>query len=163
MIFYSAMSSPIGLLGIAKSNNGVRRVMFSNHAPFKQYLQTVYPQEKIKRDDNELTDPINHLNEYFSSLRMTFELKLDLIAPPYYKKVLKKVANIPYGKTASYKTIAEQTGNPKAVRAVGSANANNPIPIIIPCHRILTHSGKLGGFGGGVETKVFLLELEGAL
>ena len=61
------MSSPIGLLGIAKSNNGVRRVMFSNHAPFNQYLQTVYPQENIKRDDNALTDPINQLNEYFSS------------------------------------------------------------------------------------------------
>ena len=163
MIFYSAMSSPIGLLGIAKSNNGVRRVMFSNHAPFKQYLQTVYPQENIKRDDDALTDPINQLNEYFSSLRSKFELKLDLVAPPYYKKVLKMVANIPYGKTASYKTIAEQTGNSKAVRAVGSANAYNPIPIIIPCHRILTYDGKLGGFGGGVETKVFLLELEGAL
>ena len=157
------MSSPIGPLGIAKSNNGVRRVMFSNHAPFKQYLQTVYPQENIKRDDDALTDPINQLNEYLSSLRSKFELKLDLLAPPYYKKVLKMVANIPYGKTASYKTIAEQTGNSKAVRAVGSANAYNPIPIIIPCHRILTHSGKLGGFGGGVETKVFLLELEGAL
>ena len=163
MIFYSALSSPIGLLGIAKSNNGVRRVMFSNHAPFKQYLQTVYPQENIKRDDDALIDPINQLNEYFSSLRSKFELKLDLVAPPYYKKVLKMVANIPYGKTASYKTIAEQTGNSKAVRAVGSANAYNPIPIIIPCHRILTHSGKLGGFGDGVETKVFLLELEGAL
>ena len=163
MIYFSIMSSPIGLLGIAKSNNGVRRIMFSNHAPFKQYLQTVYPQENIKRDDNALTDPINQLNEYFSSLRKRFELKLDLIGPPYYKKVLNMVAKIPYGKTASYKTIAEQTGNPKAVRAVGSANAYNPIPIIIPCHRILTHSGKLGGFGGGVETKVFLLELEGAL
>ena len=163
MIFYSIMASPIGLLGIAKSNNGVRRVMFSNHAPFKQYLQTVYPQENIKRDDDALTDSINQLNEYFSSLRMKFELKLDLVAPPYYKKVLKMVANIPYGETASYKTIAEQTGNSKAVRAVGSANAFNPIPIIIPCHRILSHSGKIGGFGGGVETKVFLLELEGAL
>ena len=163
MILYSTMSSPIGLLGIAKSNNGIRRVMFSNHAPFKQYLQTVYPQDSIKRDDDGLTDPINQLNEYFNSLRMKFELKLDLVAPPYYKKVLKMVANIPYGKTASYKTIAEQTGNSKAVRAVGSANANNPIPIIIPCHRVLTYSGKLGGFGGGEETKVFLLELEGAL
>ena len=163
MIFYSSMSSPIGLLGIAKSNNGIRRVMFSNHAPFKQYLQTVYPQENIKRDDDALTDPINQLNEYFSLLRMKFELKLDLVAPPFYKKVLKKVATIPYGKTTSYKTIAEQTNNPKAVRAVGSANANNPLPIIIPCHRVLTHNGKLGGFGGGVEMKVFLLELEGAL
>ena len=105
------MSSPIGLLGIAKSNNGVRRVMFSNHAPFKQYLQTVYPQENIKRDDNTLNDPINQLNEYFSSLRKRFELKLDLIGPPYYKKVLNMVAKIPYGKTASYKTIAEQYDN----------------------------------------------------
>ena len=163
MIFYSSMSSPIGLLGIAKSNNGIRRVMFSNHAPFKKYLQTAYPQENIKRDDDALTDPINQLNEYFSLLRMKFELKLDLVAPPFYKKVLKKVATIPYGKTTSYKTIAEQTNNPKAVRAVGSANANNPLPIIIPCHRVLTHNGMIGGFGGGVEMKVFLLELEGTL
>ena len=163
MIFYSSMSSPIGLLGIAKSNNGIRRIMFSNHVPFKKYLQTAYPQENIKRDDDALTDPINQLNEYFNSLRMKFELKLDLVAPPFYKKVLKKVATIPYGKTTSYKTIAEQTNNPKAVRAVGSANANNPLPIIIPCHRVLTHNGMIGGFGGGVEMKVFLLELEGAL
>ena len=163
MIFYSSMSSPIGLLGIAKSNNGIRRIMFSNHAPFKKYLQTAYPQENIKRDDDALTDPINQLNEYFSLLRMKFELKLDLVAPPFYKKVLKKVATIPYGKTTSYKTIAKQTDNPKAVRAVGSANANNPLPIIIPCHRVLTHNGMIGGFGGGVEMKVFLLELEGAL
>ena len=163
MIFYSAMSSPIGQLGIAKSNKGIRRIMFSNHAPFKKYLQTAYPHENIKRDDDALTDSMNQLNEYFSSLRVKFELKLDLVAPPYYKKVLKMVANIPYGETASYKTIAEKTGNSKAVRAVGSANAFNPIPIIIPCHRILSHSGKIGGFGGGVETKVFLLELEGAL
>ena len=126
MIFYSAMSSPIGQLGIAKSNNGLRRVMFSKHAPFNQYLQTLYPQENIKRDDDELTDPINQLNEYFYLSRTKFELKLDLVAPPYYKKVLKIVAKIPFGKTASYKTIAEQTGNSKAVRAVGGANANNP-------------------------------------
>ena len=163
MIFYSTMSSPIGLLGIAKSNNGLRRVMFSKHAPFNRYLQTLYPQENIKRDHGELTDTINQLNEYFYLSRTKFELKLDLIAPPYYKKALKMVANIPYGKTASYKTIAEQTGNSKAVRAVGGANANNPIPIIIPCHRVLKHNGKLGGFGGGIEKKVFLLELEGSL
>ena len=163
MIFYSTMPSPIGLIGIAKSNNGLRRVMFSKHAPFNHYLQTLYPQENIKRDDDELTDPINQLNEYFHLLRTKFELKLDLVAPPYYKKVLKMVANIPYGKTASYKTIAEQTGNSKAVRAVGGANANNPITLIIPCHLVLTHSGKLGGFGGGQEKKVFLLELEGSL
>ena len=163
MIFYSSMSSPIGLLGIAKSNNGIRRVMFSNHAPFKQYLQNVYPEQGIIQDDDALIDPINQLNEYFNSLRMKFELKLDLVAPPFYKKVLKKVATIPYGKTTSYKTIAEQTNNPKAVRAVGSANANNPLPIIIPCHRVLSYSGKLGGYGGGEEMKVFLLELEGTL
>ena len=90
-------------------------------------------------------------------------MELDLQCPPFYKKALKEVNKIPFGETVSYKDIAERTGNSKAVRAAGSANANNPLPIVIPCHRILNTGGGLGGYGGNLQRKVYLLELEDSL
>jgi methylated-DNA-[protein]-cysteine S-methyltransferase len=86
---------------------------------------------------------------------------LDLQMPPFYKKALLEVAKIPYGKTVSYQEIARRAGNAKASRAAGSANANNPIAIFIPCHRILASDGTLGGYGGGLDKKMILLEHEG--
>ena len=90
-------------------------------------------------------------------------MELDLQCPPFYKKALKEVNKIPFGKTVSYRDSAERAGNSKAVRATGSANANNPLPIVIPCHRILNTGGGLGGYGGNLERKVYLLELEGSI
>jgi len=83
--------------------------------------------------------------------------------PPFHQKVLDAVKKIPFGKTISYSDIAERAGNIKAARAAGSANANNPIPIIIPCHRVLALGGRLGGYAGGLKIKNYLLNLEGAL
>ncbi len=90
-------------------------------------------------------------------------MTLDLTMPPFYYEVLTEVHKIPYGETASYKNIAERVRNPGAVRAVGSANAQNPIPIIIPCHRVIAHDGSLGGYGGNLDKKYFLLRLEKAI
>ena len=92
-----------------------------------------------------------------------FSLNIDIHLPSFYKKSLTKVAEIPFGETTSYKSIAIKIGNPNASRAVGNANANNPLPIIIPCHRVIANDGSIGGYGGGLKTKRFLLELEGAL
>ena len=82
--------------------------------------------------------------------------------PPFYQKVLMTVKKIPYCKTISYQEVAKRAGRPKAVRAAGSANAKNPLPIIIPCHRVLATGGRLGGYGGGLKIKNYLLNLEGA-
>ena len=163
MLYYNIISSPIGELCIIKSNKGIRRILLSNNAPFEQYLHNNFPDEKVVNNNFELKKSSNQIHEYFDLSRKEFSLDIDIQLSSYYRKVLKKVENIPYGKTASYKLIAIETGNPKASRAVGNANANNPLPIIIPCHRVIANDGRIGGYGGGLKTKRFLLELEGAL
>ena len=163
MLYYSIISSPIGELCIIKSNIGIRRILLSNNAPFEQYLHNNFPDEKVVNNNFELKKSSNQIHEYFDLSRKEFSLDIDIQLSSYYRKVLKKVENIPYGKTSSYKLIAIETGNQKASRAVGNANANNPLPIIIPCHRVIANDGRIGGYGGGLKTKRFLLELEGAL
>ena len=163
MLYYNIISSPIGELCIIKSNKGIRRILLENNAPFEQYLHNNFPDEKVVNNSFKLKKSSNQIHEYFDLSRKEFSLDIDIQLSSYYRKVLKKVENIPYGKTASYKLIAIETGNPKASRAVGNANANNPLPIIIPCHRVIANDGRIGGYGGGLKTKRFLLELEGAL
>jgi methylated-DNA-[protein]-cysteine S-methyltransferase len=100
------------------------------------------------------------LAEYFSGERKEFELPLSLSGTEFQVSVLEALQQIPYGETASYGDVAKRIGRPKAVRAVGAANGRNPIPIIVPCHRVIGSSGDLTGFGGGLDTKEALLRLE---
>lgn len=102
----------------------------------------------------------SQLKEYFHGKRKSFDLSLNLQGTEFQKKVWKAVASIPYGKTLSYKELAEKIQNPKAVRAVGTANAKNPFCILIPCHRVIAHNGDLGGYSGGLMIKQKLLEIE---
>ena len=103
---------------------------------------------------------MRQLDEYFSGARREFDLPLRLDGTEFQVKVLKELGKIPYGETTSYGAIAKRIGHPRAVRAVGAANGRNPIPIIVPCHRVVGKSGDLTGFGGGLETKEALLRLE---
>lgn len=150
-------------MGITKSDIGLIRVLFPEEAPFEQALRKVFPNSKIVKNDSACSEIRIQFTEYFSGQRISFDLIMDLQCPPFYKKALKEVKKIPFGKTATYAEIAKRAGNAKAVRAVGSANANNPLPIVIPCHRILNSGGDLGGYGGKLERKAYLLELEGSL
>ncbi len=100
------------------------------------------------------------LGEYFAGTRKTFDVPLALSGTEFQVSVLKALQDIPYGETTSYGAIANSVGRPKAVRAVGAANGRNPIPIIVPCHRVIGKSGDLTGFGGGLATKEALLRLE---
>lgn len=100
------------------------------------------------------------LDEYFKGARKTFKLPLALKGTPFQKKVWQALMTIPYGETMTYKQVAEAIGNPKACRAVGMANNRNPIPIIIPCHRVIGSNGKLVGYAGGLHIKEKLLEME---
>ena len=100
------------------------------------------------------------LNEYFSGARKEFDLPLSLDGTEFQVSVLEALQTIPYGETTSYGAIAKQIGRPKAVRAVGAANGRNPIPIVVPCHRVIGSGGDLTGFGGGLDTKEALLRLE---
>ena len=100
------------------------------------------------------------LSEYFDGQRKIFDVPLDLSGTEFQVQVLKALQEIPYGETTSYGAIAKRIGRPRAVRAVGAANGRNPVPIIVPCHRVIGSSGDLTGFGGGLDTKAALLRLE---
>lgn len=152
--------SPIGKIGVLQSSRGVRRILFENEMPFYATVKALYPNDSILKTEKDHLGSKQELLEFLNGKRQIFSIPVDLIAPPFYKKALKEVAKIPYGGKASYKDIAERCNNPNACRAVGSANANNPIPLMIPCHRVLTHKGALGGFAGGIKIKRFLLDLE---
>ena len=112
------------------------------------------------QDSAVFTDVVEQLKSYFAGERKAFDLPLVLEGTTFQKRVWTALQNIPYGETVSYKVLAERVGSPKAVRAVGAANGANPIPIIIPCHRVSGTDGSLTGFGGGLQLKKRLLELE---
>lgn len=127
-----------------------------------------FPKGKMRRDPesdwiyNEapFVDVRTQLAEYFDGKRKTFSLPLKLSGTEFQVSVLEALQDIPYGETASYGDVARRIGRPKAVRAVGAANGRNPIPIIVPCHRVIGSGGDLTGFGGGLDTKEALLRLE---
>jgi methylated-DNA-[protein]-cysteine S-methyltransferase len=146
------IKSPIGTILIEASESGVTRVEMNNSA-----------RGKIESTDHPiLSDAARQLNEYFRRERKVFDLPVDLLcASEFAVKVLNAVARIPFGKTTTYGEIARKVGAPKAARAVGGAVGANPVPIIIPCHRVVAANGKLGGFTGGIDLKKKLLEIEG--
>ncbi len=154
MILYFYFDSPIGKLLLLGKDGIVEELHFPNSTK----LQTP---DKGLEDEQSFKQVIRQLNEYFQGKRKRFDLKLSPAGTPFQKSVWQQLQNIPFGQTVSYSFIAEKIGNPKASRAVGMANNKNPIPIIIPCHRVLGKDGSLTGYGGGLDTKRFLLDLEG--
>jgi methylated-DNA-[protein]-cysteine S-methyltransferase len=118
------------------------------------------PQPEWIYNERPLAKARQQLTEYFAGERKDFDLPLSLRGTEFQLLVLEELKTIPYGETTSYGDIAKRIGRPKAVRAVGAANGRNPIPIIVPCHRVIGSSGDLTGFGGGLDTKTALLRLE---
>jgi methylated-DNA-[protein]-cysteine S-methyltransferase len=153
-VLYSWFESPIGPLLLAGSDDGLRLVSFSAG----RHAKEVDPQ--WQEDPGAFEEVVGQLKAYFAGQRTSFELPLVLVGTDFQKKVWMALREIPYGKTVSYKELAGAIGRPKAVRAVGAANGANPIPIIIPCHRVIGNDGSLTGFGGGLPLKKKLLELE---
>ncbi|MBI5194497.1 MAG: uroporphyrinogen-III C-methyltransferase [Nitrospirae bacterium] len=148
---------------IAATPRGICRISFEKKASFIKELKSVYKDHVIVRDNIYFTAIISELNNYFKGVHLNFTSKLDLTGTAFQKLVWKTLLRIPYGKTASYKDIAEMTGRPGASRAAGSACGENPVPIIIPCHRIISADSSLGGYSGGLEIKKALLGLEGII
>ncbi len=162
-IAYCTIDSPIGELLIAASDEGVLRVAFLAER-FDSVLQEIAANvsTRILRVPQRLDFARRQLDEYFSGSRTVFDLPLDMrLSKGFRLSVLHTLSTIEYGQTKSYSQVAEVVGNPKAVRAVGTACATNPIPIIIPCHRVLRSDGTLGGYLGGLDMKRSLLRLEG--
>ena len=123
-------------------------------------IQFTQPQKALLQTTELLSMATIQLDEYFQGKRTTFSLPFKLTGTPFQLAVWKELQNIPYGQTTSYKEIAQKINKPKACRAVGMANNKNPLPIIIPCHRVIGSNGKLIGYAGGLKLKNYLLELE---
>ena len=153
-VSYTWFESPVGPLLLAGSDAGLKLVSFEEG----RRARAVNPD--WREDPVIFAKVIEQLRSYFAGKRTTFELALILEGTEFQKKVWTALQTIPYGETISYKELAERIGNPSAVRAVGAANGANPIPIIIPCHRVIGNDGSLTGFGGGLPLKKKLLQLE---
>ena len=153
---YIEMDSPVGRLKLVAHDQALVAVLWENENPKRVRLAELIeqPQHPI------LLATQQQLNEYFAGTRQQFNLPLDFEGTEFQQKVWQALLSIPFGETRSYKQIAEQIGNVKAVRAVGAANGKNPISIIAPCHRVVGANGKLVGFAGGLDNKEILLQLE---
>ena len=171
-VAYGSVESPFGDLLAAVTPRGLLRLSYDpsrNDAVLEQIAEKVSPRmlEAPAR-----LDPLRRqLDEYFEGERRKFDLKLDWrLTRGFFQKILRETARVPFGSVSTYKQMAEAAGSPRAVRAAGNALGSNPIPIVVPCHRIVRTGGKMGGYGGtlgpyiaGPEIKQQLLELEGAL
>jgi methylated-DNA-[protein]-cysteine S-methyltransferase len=156
--FYKTISSPVGELTLVCSNGSLLAVLWEDETP----AQAGAGEPDRADDDPILLEAARQLGEYFSGRRQNFTLPLPKTLPgtPFQRRVWNALRRIPYGQTSSYGELARRIGSPAASRAVGGACGKNPLPIIIPCHRVIGQSGGLTGFGGGLETKRCLLALE---
>jgi len=163
LYFDSIENKGFGYFYFAVSDEGLRLVTFRRYLGLSIILEHAC-NNGFKAEENPLKTNLikNQLNEFFIGKRRKFDFELDLnYLPLFAQKVLKKCYKIRYGKILTYGELAAQTGSAKAARAVGRIMATNPIPIVIPCHRVVGASGKLTGYGGGLDMKKNLLELEG--
>ena len=155
-LFFMEIDSPVGMLKLVANDISLIAVLWENETPNRVRLA-----ELIENKQHPiLLETQKQLSEYFEGQRKIFDLPLNFEGTEFQQKVWQALLTIPFGETRSYKDIAEQIGNVKAVRAVGAANGKNPISIIAPCHRVVGANGKLVGFAGGLENKDVLLKLE---
>jgi methylated-DNA-[protein]-cysteine S-methyltransferase len=151
MPWCSYAAPPQFLLYIEAGERGIRRVLFAKPPEVRSDPDAAYPP---------IREATRQLAEYFAGARRAFDLPLDLRGTPFQLRVWEALLRIPYGETRTYGQLAAQIGHPGAARAVGAANGANPVAIIVPCHRVVASGGGLGGYGGGLDRKEFLLGLE---
>lgn len=161
-VAYRVIDSPLGKLLLAATPAGLVRVAFANEnhdLVLEQLAAKLSP--RVLRAPRHLDPAARELDEYFEGTRRAFDLPLDLSLSKGFRQLVQQhLPEIGYGQTRSYKEMAEMVGNPQAVRAVGTACATNPLPVVVPCHRVLRTDGSLGGYIGGLPAKTALLELE---
>jgi methylated-DNA-[protein]-cysteine S-methyltransferase len=161
-VAYRTLDTPVGALLLAATPKGLVRIAFRNEGHdvvLERLAREVSP--RILHAPARLDRAAHELDEYFAGKRSAFDLPLDLrLSHGFRRKVLTRLTRIGYGATASYAQIARASGSPHAVRAVGSACATNPVPVVVPCHRVLRSDGTLGGYAGGLDVKRALLKLE---
>lgn len=154
MLYYDILPSPIGKLLLVANDIGLKQILFEDENQL----------EKIKddwvKDSSKLKPVTDQLVAYFNKERTTFDVKLSPDGTAFQKQIWEQLLEIPYGETCSYLNIALRINKPSACRAIGMANSKNPIPIIIPCHRVIGKNGKLTGYAGGLKNKAKLLKIE---
>ena len=146
---YAVMNSPMGPLTVASTEKGIASIQFGNTLP-----------EGVVAEPSVIHETVEQLSEYFEGKRTQFELPLDVEGTDFQKSVWNELQRIPYGETRSYGEIAKAIGRPGAARAVGMANHENPLAVVIPCHRVVGSNGSLTGYAGGLHLKAQLLSIE---
>ncbi len=164
--FLSHVDSPVDRLDVVTVEGAVCLIAFApvdgEEYP-EQWIARLFPDFELTRDQRANDFVHRELHEYFLGKRKRFAVKIRLEGTDFQLQVWTALRSIPFGETRSYKSVAMTVGNPSATRAVGAAVGRNPVPIIVPCHRVIGENGHLVGFGGGIERKKKLLQLEGAL
>jgi methylated-DNA-[protein]-cysteine S-methyltransferase len=152
---YTALSSPVGELLLIDDGGQLAGLEFDNDGKRRAKLPS-----QAEGETSLLREAVKQLKAYFAGKRRDFDLPLAPAGTEFQRRVWDALCNIPYGETISYAELARRVESPRACRAVGSANGSNPIAVIIPCHRVIASNGSLGGYGGGLDRKQWLLELE---
>jgi methylated-DNA-[protein]-cysteine S-methyltransferase len=164
-VAYTVVPSPVGDLVVAATRKGLVRVGFPNEtsdAVIEELAALLSP--RVLESPAELDEVRRELDEYFEGRRTRFEVPIDMsLTRGFTRKVLRATSKIPFGSVSTYREMARKAGNDRAYRAAGNALGSNPIPIVVPCHRVLHTGGGLGGYGGGLDVKRYLLELEHAI
>lgn len=164
VVAYAGVDSPFGQLIVAATRRGIVRLAYPGEADVVQELaERLTP--RILEAPARLDEARRELDDYFEGRRDRFDLRLDLslVRGDFTRRVLQATARIPFGRTLTYTEVATKAGSPRGSRAAGNALGSNPIPIVVPCHRVIHASGGLGGYTGGLDRKEFLLRLEGVL
>jgi methylated-DNA-[protein]-cysteine S-methyltransferase len=152
--FFTIFESPVGELVLTSNGEAITELFMEKHKGAPK------PIEDWRRDDGMFREAARQLRAYFAGELTEFDLRLETTGTKFQRRVWAELLKIPYGSTINYGELARRIGNPNASRAVGAANGQNPISIIIPCHRVIGSNGSLTGYGGGIERKKFLLDLE---
>ncbi len=165
MVYCTSFDSKIGLIYVATTEKGVCKVCLPRQTKrdFLRWLREHFDDSEVIDNKSRNREVIDQLTRYFNGKLAKFTVSVDLIGTPFQARVWKELTRISYGSTITYKQLARRLGTRRGFQAVGRANAANPVPIIIPCHRVLGTGGSLVGYASGVKTKEFLLKLEGAL
>jgi methylated-DNA-[protein]-cysteine S-methyltransferase len=165
MVFCTSFDSKIGLIYVASTDKGVCKVSVPRQTKkdFIKWLRENFDDSEVVDNKSRNREVIDQLTRYFNGKLAKFTMAIDLHGTPFQVRVWKELQKIPYGSTISYKQLAKRLGTSRGFQAVGRANAANPVPIIVPCHRVIGTDGSLVGYASGIKTKEFLLKLEGAL
>ncbi len=164
-VYCTSFDSRIGRIYVASTEKGVCKISLpnENRKDFFDWLKKHFDIEMVIDNRSKNRDVIDQLSRYFSGRLVKFTCPIDLLGTPFQIRVWKELTRIPYGTTITYKHLAKRVHAPKAFQAVGRANGVNPLPIIIPCHRVIGSDGSLVGYAYGIKTKEFFLRLEGAI